>query len=181
MTRRLAGALAVLAFATVAGAAPRPVADPASNPITRHLPDHKIAFPAIKNFDSLRIRLERTACYGWCPVYSIEIAGDGTVNWFGERYVEAKGGRSAKIPVEKVRALYDAFARADFFWTFDQYQAPITDLPTQIISISFDDHSKSIEDYAGSHVGMPKAIDALEEAIDEAAGAAVWIGDKREP
>jgi hypothetical protein len=181
MIARLAGALALVAMTAASVAAGKPVEDPAYNPITGHRPDQKIAFPAIKDFSSLRISLQRTPCYGWCPAYNLEIAGDGTVTWFGEHYVEAKGGRSAKIPVEKVRALYDAFVKADFFWTFDDYHAPITDLPTQIISISFDGHSKSIVDYAGAHAGMPKVIDELEDAVDEAAGSKAWIGTSREP
>jgi hypothetical protein len=182
MIGRLAGTIALLAVLTAANGEPtKPIADPATNPVTGSRPDQKVAFPAIKDFSTLRIGLTRTACYGWCPVYRLEIAGDGTVTWFGERFVEAKGARSVKISVEKVRALYDAFAKADFFWTFDDYRAPITDLPTQIISISFDGHAKTLEDYAGGRVGMPKAIDDLEAAVDEAAGAKAWIGNTREP
>ena len=63
----------------------------------------------------------------------------------------------------------------------DRYEAPITDLPTQIVSISFDGHSKTVVDYAGQNVGMPAAIDELEQAIDDAAGTAAVVGHEREP
>ena len=55
------------------------------------------------------------------------------------------------------------------------------DMPTQIIAISFDSHEKRIVDYAGGHVGMPKAIDELEDTVDAAAGTGAWIGHAREP
>ena len=109
------------------------------------------------------------------------IAGDGTVTYFGEHFVASKGTETTKIAPEKVRALVQAFVAADFFWTFDKYEAPITDLPTQILTISFDGHVKKIVDYAGAQVGMPKVIDDLEDAVDAAAGSAVWVGHAREP
>jgi len=30
------------------------------------------------------ITLERTPCYGYCPVYKVTILSDGTVRYFGE-------------------------------------------------------------------------------------------------
>ncbi len=173
-----------LVCATVADAQPGPgraVVDPAFNPYTGLRPAQKVPFPAIADWSSLRIRLERTACYGWCPVYTVEVSGDGTVTFAGERFVAAKGIHSARIPREKIEALYRAFAKADFFWTNDRYEGAITDMPTQIISISFDGHHKSIVDYAGHSAGMPKAIDELEDMVDEVAGTAAWVGHEREP
>lgn len=180
------GRLAVMAlFCLSLGAAAadpgRAVVDPAFNPMTGLRPAQKVQFPAIKDWSSLRIRLERTACYGWCPVYTVEVSGDGTVTFVGERFVAAKGTHAAKIPREKVEALYRAFAKADFFWTNDRYEGAITDMPTQIISIAFDGHHKTVVDYAGHTAGMPKAIDELEDMVDQVAGTAVWIGHEREP
>lgn len=144
-------------------------------------PAVKVPFPQIRDWSSLRIRLERTTCYGWCPAYSVEIDGNGSVSWFGWHFVEAKGSRTSRVPQEKVRALYDAFVKADFFWTLDEYVAPITDLPTSTVTISFDGKQKMVVDYAGGHVGMPKVIDDLEDAIDALAGTKEWIGHTREP
>lgn len=171
----------IRAWAIIVCMAVPAIAADAPNPPSAGRPEIKVPFPPIRDWSTLRIRLERTPCYGWCPGYNVVIAGDGSVSWFGEHYVEAKGPRSASVPAEKVRALYDAFVKADFFWTFDRYEAPITDLPTHVISISFDDHEKSILDYAGTHVGMPREIEDLEEAIDAVAGTKAWIGNSRKP
>jgi len=155
--------------------------DPVYNPITGLRPKMKVPFPLISDWSSLRITLERTPCYGTCPGYSVEIAGDGTVTYMGQHFVAEKGVRTARIPQSAVRALYEAFVKADFFWSLDEYSAPITDLPTKIVTISFDGHSKSVLDYAGERQGMPKAIADLEEAIDAAAGTAKWIGHSQRP
>ncbi len=162
-------------------AAGNAIVDPAFNPIVGRRPTEKVDFPAIKDWNTLSIRLERTACYGTCPAYSVEIAGDGSVNYMGEHFVAAKGPRSAKISEKAVRALYEAFRNAEFFWTFDEYQSPVTDMPTQTISISFDGHSKTVVDYAGQHVGLPKVVADLEDAVDAAAGTAQWIGHEERP
>ncbi len=37
------------------------------------------AFPEIHNWDSLRIGLRRTGCYGFCAAYSVEVRGNGLV------------------------------------------------------------------------------------------------------
>jgi hypothetical protein len=173
--RKVIGVLAIICLADAASAAKN--ADPQA--VSR--PAVKVPFPQIKDWSSLRIRLERTTCYGWCPAYSVEIGGDGSVSWFGTRFVDAKGSRSSQVPQEKVRALYDAFVKADFFWTLDEYVAPITDLPTATVTISFDGYQKRVVDYAGGHVGMPKVIDDLEDAIDALAGTKEWVGHRREP
>lgn len=135
----------------------------------------KVAFPPIADWSSLHILLERTPCLGTCPHYTVDITGDGTIAYVGIAFVGVKGARTAHIPEKAVRDLYDAFAKAEFFWTFDDYTASITDQPTATITIRYDGHVKTVKDYAGDHAGMPKAVKALEKAIDRAAGTAQWV------
>ena len=42
------------------------------------------AFPEIHDWNTLRITLSRSGCYGRCPVYKVEIHGDGTVLYDGK-------------------------------------------------------------------------------------------------
>ncbi|HEX4301447.1 MAG TPA: DUF6438 domain-containing protein [Rhizomicrobium sp.] len=139
-------------------------------------PEQRVAFPAIRDWRSLKISLRRTRCFGRCPSYTVEISGDGAVAWTGEAFVQAVGARHARIPVAKVKTLYRAFREAQFFWTLDIYRARITDLPTYTVSISYDDHAKSVIDYAGMAIGMPQEIVGLEQLIDKTANDARWIG-----
>ncbi|GEM_PF-2451728 len=145
-------------------------------------PAARVPFPAIADWSSLRITLVRSVCFGACPAYTVEIDGDGTVRYHGERYVAVTGNRTDRIDAAKVRALFDRFRRADYFWTFDHYRAQVTDLPQFTTSISFDGHSKSVSDYAGRWIGMPEDVYDLEGAIDEAAGTGKWVkGPDRGP
>ena len=141
----------------------------------RARPPHHVAFPAIGDWNTLNIGLSRTMCFGACPAYAVEILGDGTVTWHGGSNVATLGNASATVAKADVRALYRAFRRADFFWLYDSYRAPITDLPTYTVTISYDGHVKSVADYAGLSAGMPRAVVDLEAMIDKVANTQQWI------
>ena len=138
-------------------------------------PQIRAPFPAIKDWSTLKISLQRSACFGRCPVYDVEIDGDGTVYYDGKNYVAVTGPHEAHISTEAVHALYDAFVMADFFRTFDFYRAPVTDLATYALTIAFDGKQKQVQDYGGRMVNMPPEIAALEDQIDRAAGTAQWV------
>jgi hypothetical protein len=140
----------------------------------------KTPFPQIRDFRTLRITLRRTMCFGICPDYSVDVHGDGRVRYFGSHHVKAKGQRLDRIPQREVRRLYDAFRSAEFFNLRSSYRAAMTDMPTYEISISFDGHTKTVTDYRGEAVGMPKSVTALENLIDEVVGTDRWTG-RREP
>jgi hypothetical protein len=129
------------------------------------------------SLSSARIRLERTACFGTCPIYTVEIRGDGTVIWNGARFVKAVGVRRYRISVAKVRQLVEQLRRANFYSALESYvDRGITDMPSATITVTYGGVTKSVHDYAGTRVGMPQAIKDLEAAIDEAAGTKALIG-----
>jgi hypothetical protein len=37
------------------------------------------------------IKLQRTMCYGTCPVYSVTVDKEGNVNYYGEMFVYKRG------------------------------------------------------------------------------------------
>jgi hypothetical protein len=138
-----------------------------------------VAFPEIHDWNSLRITLSRSGCYGGCPAYSIEIHGDGTVLYEGKAFVDTKGRRTAKLSHAKLVELVDVFRNADYFSLSDRYASAITDWPKFETSISFDGVSKSVLDYAGQQVGMPSTVSDVEAAIDRVSGASKWVGRKK--
>ena len=135
------------------------------------------AFPAIKQLNSLTITLIRTQCFGPCPEYAVEIHGDGTVNYCGATYVKQKGAQARKIPETDVLKLVEKFKALNFFSLKGAYTGSITDLPTQLVAISYDGRSKSVRDYAGQAVGMPAGVNELEAMIDDVAATKEWVGD----
>jgi hypothetical protein len=117
------------------------------------------------------ITLERTACYGTCPVYSLEIGGDGTVTYQGRQFVRVIGKATAKISPDAVQQLVAEFERIHYFDLENVYTARITDLPTTTTSIRIGDRFKKVVD----HYGGPGDLEKLEDRIDEVAGSDRWI------
>ena len=142
-------------------------------------PDAHVAFPEIHDWNSLRITLSRSPCYGRCPTYEIEIHGDGTVVYDGKENVATKGRRTAKISHASMVELVDVFRKADYFSLNDRYVSGVTDNPVYLTSISYDGVSKSVLDYLGRSAGMPSTVSDVETAIDRMSGAYKWIGRNR--
>ena len=149
-------------------------------------------FPVIRNVASVKINLTRGNCFGPpCPAYTVEVDGDGTVTFDGGTIpkpfpaamplrpeyhgVVVSGRHRTKISPKGVAALIDAFLQADFFGLQDSYSASISDQRTYLLGISFDGHKKEIVDYAGNWAGMPAAVTALENRVDEIAGTDKWV------
>jgi len=151
------------------------IAAPALSASQERRPPTKIEFPEIKDWNSLRITLDRTVCFGTCPSYRVEIRGDGTILYHGDNFTAVKGDRAATISRDAVKALFEKLRQAEFFWLFDTYNASVTDMPSAEVTLSFDDKEKRVHDYAGQMVGMPAVVRDLEQAIDDTAQTKRWV------
>ncbi len=130
------------------------------------------------DFDSVTITLERTSCYGTCPVYEVSIDETGLVQYRGKAFVQVEGKQTRRITPEAVRRLVGEFLAIDFFQLNGRYDSmgglKVSDLPTTITTINLDGRRKRVEDY----VGAPDALRGLEALIDETAGVREWTGKK---
>jgi acetamidase/formamidase len=129
------------------------------------------------------ITLERTACFGTCPMYKVTIAANGVVTFEGGNFVKTKGIATGQISASDFRRLVDEFEKVNYFSLPDNYepgladcrQAP-TDLPSANTSISVAGKTKRVKHYQGcGNGGGLAALIALERKIDEVAGTQKWI------
>jgi hypothetical protein len=123
----------------------------------------------------VEITLNRTACYGFCPVYTVTISGDGQVRYEGRQFVDAVGVRTAAIPRADVERLIARFDEIGFEQLRDEYRGHMTDLPTTTITLTRDGRRKAVVDYGGTSVGMPRAVRDLQAEIDRVAQTAQWV------
>lgn len=140
---------------------------------TRGRPLFGEEFPTIAHRDTLKITLDRTFCLGRCPDYTIEIRGDGSEQFTGRDYVAVFGKHRSHISALAVGNLIQRFEEIEFFSTLDSYGGQL-DASITTISISFDDHYKSVR-YIGNASNMPQGIIELERDIDAAANARLWV------
>jgi hypothetical protein len=93
------------------------------------------------------IKIERTPCFGRCPVYKASLLPDGTVQYFGERFVPKLGNWRAKIGDSDFKRLSRLSEKLGFFNLKNNYSRPVTDLPTTIITITRGTKVKSVSCY----------------------------------
>jgi hypothetical protein len=125
---------------------------------------------------SVMLSLERTACFGRCPIYTVTVLRDGTVRWEGKQFVKVSGKATAKLSAATLAALADAFKRAGYFALADQYENhDMTDGPTAIMSYADGAKKKTIRHYHGDS-SAPQKLSQLESRIDELVGTVRWIG-----
>jgi len=146
---------------------------PTDDPEERRPPEH-IEFPQNKEWNSLRMSLRRTGCFGTCPSYTLTVLGNGSVIYHGDAFAHYCGDYRGNVSQQVVHQLLEVFRKADYFRLFSRYVSRATDLPTYITSITFDDKAMSVTDYWGIRMGMPDSVTEVENAIDRLAGPKVW-------
>lgn len=135
--------------------------------------------------DDMLVTLKRSGCFGACPDYTLSVSGDGAVTFEGRRYVKVQGMVRGKISPEKIQALIDEFAKADYFHLKDKYETEedgcpgvLSDASFVVTSIRLKGRTKSVSHYCGCHDGgsvYPKGLTELENRIDAIVGTSQWI------
>ena len=128
------------------------------------------------------ITLERTACFGGCPVYSLSVSPSGNVAYEGKAHVRRLGPASGQITKQQVNALLTELDQAGYFSFADRYTSGepacgryATDSPTVITSANVQGRTKRIEHDYGCGAA-PGALVVLERRIDDVVGSGQWTG-----
>lgn len=135
---------------------------------------------------SLVVSLERGPCHGTCPVYRVDVYGDGKVQFDGKQHVAKMGvhtGTAAVSAVQELLAKFkaSAFAKADTAYMMDspgcgQYA---TDLPTVRVTAKIDGTMKTVQHDRGCR-NAPEYLRTLEAQVDSVARTAQWIAGNGE-
>jgi Domain of unknown function (DUF6438) len=140
--------------------------------------------PVLNDPHITSILMHRSACFGFCPVYTVEVLSNGEVRFNGEDHVKLKGRHVAHIAPAEFGVLLQAIERFDFFSLNEQYRYEPdgctewwTDNPTVDIVVTRSGSKKRVSYYYGCR-GIPAAerIDALSKEIDKVANSTRWIG-----
>ncbi|MEP6833044.1 MAG: DUF6438 domain-containing protein [Gemmatimonas sp.] len=137
---------------------------------------------------SLVASLERGPCHGTCPVYRVEIYGDGKVRFEGKQHVGDMGIRNGTTTTAAIQSFMrsvaaTAFSSADTSFIMESAGcgAYATDLPTAVLSIKVGARMKTIQHDFGCR-NAPPFLRTLEAQLDTAARTAPWIagtGEKK--
>ena len=129
------------------------------------------------------ITLERTACFGTCPIYKLEIFADGQVVYEGKDFVRRKGKVQGRMTKAAVQQLVREFNRINYMSLDDEYisEGPNcpewwTDSPSAVTSINWKGRKKTIRHYHGCRgAKVLDQLTALETKIDQLANTKRWV------
>ena len=117
------------------------------------------------------ITIERTRCYGSCPVYRLILRSNHQASYFGRDFVEKIGEYKGVIDPIDMQGLVTYLTEIDFFYLEDQYTDRATDGPATITTVKMGDRTKTI---VHSGTDAPLSLWAFEMAIDGAGSHVIW-------
>lgn len=118
-----------------------------------------------------RIGLERTPCFGRCPVYTVIIHQDGTFRYEGTENVERIGSHTGRVDTLELTQVFRYIEAINFFDLADTYRAEIMDDAAAFTLVETPEETKVIMNYARS---APATVWALEALIDRLLATATW-------
>ncbi len=129
------------------------------------------------------IVLERTTCFGACPVYILTVQSSGRVEFIGTKHVWETGRQSGRVSRANFARLVKKIEEINFFALKNRYDGKkpdgsgvtVTDLPTRKTSVTRGGQTKTVENYFRG----PPGLKELEDLIDEVTKSSIWItGDQ---
>lgn len=121
------------------------------------------------------IGLERTVCYGTCPVYSVYLKPDGSVRYVGTEHVARLGTHVGEINPEDFHQLAEYLVESGYASLETEYPLPVSDLPSTYTTAVINGKRKVIHHYGGYG---PVKLWVLEQAIDAVVARATWNDPK---
>ncbi|MDL0419687.1 DUF6438 domain-containing protein [Caldibacillus thermoamylovorans] len=125
------------------------------------------------------IKLQRTMCFGTCPVYSVTVDKEGNVNYYGEMFVYKSGEHHWKILKKKVKQLNDLIEEFGFkSFIYEPGDEFITDCPSCITTVKYSNgETKEIDHYYG-HVLIDDSLTAFKKKIERIIGTKKYVNPK---
>ncbi|MEW5743745.1 MAG: DUF6438 domain-containing protein [Myxococcota bacterium] len=109
-------------------------AHPASSPAS---PEHAPPTPPDAGLSNQpdELTLERTACSGACPVYTLTVRADGQVHFVGRKDVALVGERHWRIDSLYARHLFTEVDRSGFLTLGPRYPTEVEELPGLVLTL----------------------------------------------
>jgi hypothetical protein len=124
---------------------------------------------------------EKTACFGRCPVYQVQIYSDGKATWNGRMNVSKLGNYEGRASEEQIKAIRQKVHELRFLDFENEYPTGgqrIVDLPVTITYIRIGDMDKTVKNTHGAPQSL-KEFEKYLEAVFESIAWAPVAGDKQ--
>jgi hypothetical protein len=117
------------------------------------------------------ISLQKTACYGTCPIFVMDIYSNCKVILEAEKFVNVgEGTFKSKLTRGQMDTLKQKFEKSEFFEFEESYSSNVTDLPTTFLYYNNGSQDMKIEMYGD----RPAKLEGLDAYLMELMGNLKW-------
>ncbi len=123
-----------------------------------------------------QVTLVRQGCFGTCPIYTLTVNADGSVDYNGSRFVMVEGEQSSKISLKNVKKLIKKINEINYFSLNNEYTYNATfDVGSASTTVIMNGKTKSIL-HAFEDTSAPEELTEFEDFIDEITNSgAFWV------
>lgn len=111
----------------------------------------------------LFFKMERTPCFGRCPVYEVSITPSGEVTFIGKHFVEMQGTYKAQVSEFFLDQIADYARKINYFEMEEKYDSEVTDLPATTTTLWLNGQMHSVY----NRMGAPQELIAFEKYVEE--------------
>ncbi|MDP3158092.1 MAG: DUF6438 domain-containing protein [Archangium sp.] len=133
-------------------------------------PSVKKVEAAVTTTPEALVSLERTACYGACPIYAVSVLSDGTTRFRGERHVKVTEPVEVKLEPAALAKLKAAFETSGFEKWPDYTRTNVSDMPSVVLTYK----GHTVRHNRGDEKAPPE-LTALEDEVDAIIGTDRWV------
>jgi hypothetical protein len=129
------------------------------NMVSKEIPSNAVA------------RIQRTACFGRCPIYTLTVFEGGRVEYFGKKFTPREGRFESTISPEVIEKLITEAGTYGFFELNNVYdKQAITDLPSTITSVKNAEGMKTVV----NRFNGPETLRGFEQYFDNLFNELEW-------
>lgn len=143
---------------------PTTVVTASTTPATPSAPSYSKGVP--QDIDpNLRVSLQRSPCFGFCPTFKIEVFANGTAQYNGYAHVARVGNYTAKVDDAFMKRISDKAMSIKFLSLLDHYPTgdmAISDVPTVTTYVRIGNDGKRIT----NNYDPPKALTEFEQWLE---------------
>lgn len=144
----------------------------ANNEVIEDVYTDDYKFENVTPNDSMFASIDRSPCFGQCPVYTMKIYNNGLVKYKGINFVKRTGEFVLELSNSKMLEFVNKAEDIEYMKMDDSYDNPsITDVPSTATSIVINRTRKKVY----RRFGYPKEIVEFEKLFDNLLDSDKWI------
>jgi hypothetical protein len=129
-----------------------------------------LQFKTAEESPDVFVSMERTACFGTCPIYKMMVLQNGQALYEGIQHVEMEGRYTSTFSKSEMHSILEKADEYGFWKLNEKYDSPVTDFPTTFTSLRKGKQVKMVE----HRVAGPGALKAFEDYIDSLIKSKEW-------